>query len=249
MNTDFLTPNRFSSGKIRPTQFANAESAVALPCITGYLRELLAKEAVDSERARIGRDLHDSAIQPYIGLKFAIEAVQRQAGPDNPVAADLAQLVAMVSDELATMRGVVSGLRGASGQGEVSLSSAVRRQASRFALLFGIQVKVEVEGEMPVSRRIAGEIFHIVAEGLSNIRRHTPSRQASISLHEVGGLLLLSISNTTDPQSARVPEFTPVSLSERAAALGGSVRIGRDESSTTVTVRVPTPRWNRRSQS
>lgn len=213
-----------------------------------YLRELLAKEAADSERARIGRDLHDSAIQPYIGLKFAIEAVQRHAGSDNPVAADLAQLVAMVSDELASMRGVVSSLRGAPGQDVVSLSSAVQRQAARFALLFGIQVNVEVEGEMAASRRIAGEIFHIVAEGLSNIRRHTQSRQASISLRAVDHLLLLSISNTTDAQAACVADFTPLSLSERAAALGGSVTVGLDESTTTVTVRVPMPSRNPENQ-
>lgn len=249
MNTDFLTLNPFSSSRIRPLQLANPGSVVVSPRITGYLRELVAKEAVDSERARISRDLHDSAIQPYIGLKFAIEAVQRQAGPDNPVAADLAQLVAMVSDELALMRGLVNRLRGAPYQDEVSLSSAVKRQAARFALLFGIQVNVVVKGEMPVSRRIAGEIFHIVAEGLSNIRRHTQSRQASISLRVVDSLLLLSISNTTDAQSARVPDFTPVSLSERAAALGGSVKIGRDESTTTVTVRVPIPSRNPENQS
>lgn len=249
MNTDFLTPNRFSSGRIRPSQFANAESVVVSPRITGYLRELLAKEAVDSERARIGRDLHDSAIQPYIGLKFAIEAVQRQAGPDNPVAADLAQLVEMVSDELAAMRGVVSRLRRSPDQGGVLLSSAVRRQAARFAQLFGIQVSVEVEGEITVSRRIASEMAHIIAEGLSNIRRHTPSRQASISLGSVGSWLLLNIRNISDAQSPRAPGFTPVSLTERAAALGGLVDISRDEAGTTVTVRVPMPSRNQRNQS
>jgi signal transduction histidine kinase len=206
-----------------------------------YLRERLATEAADTERARIGRDLHDSAIQPYIGLKFAVEAVQRRAGSDNPIAQDLAQLVEMVSDELATMREVISGLRGVPGKGGALLSSAVRRQASRFAQLFGIQVEVEVEGEMPVSRRIAGEMFHIVAEGLSNIRRHTQARQAWISLRSVDGLLILSIRNTNDVRSPKVPDFTPVSLTERAAALGGSVELSRDESSTTVTVRVPMP--------
>lgn len=78
-----------------------------------YLRERLATEAADTERARIGRDLHDSAIQPYIGLKFAIEAVYRRAEPGTPLAIDLERLVAMASEELASMREVISGLRGA----------------------------------------------------------------------------------------------------------------------------------------
>lgn len=206
-----------------------------------YLRERLATEAADTERARIGRDLHDSAIQPYIGLKFALEAVQRRASSDNPVAPDIARLVTMATEELATMREVISGLRGVPGKGGALLANAVRRQASRFGQLFDIEVVVDVEGEMPVSRRIAGEIFHIVAEGLSNIRRHTEVRQAWISLRAAGDWLVLGIRNENDRHAPVAPAFTPVSLTERAAALGGSVELERDQSCTTVTVRVPIP--------
>lgn len=213
-----------------------------------YLREWLDTVAADTERARIGRDLHDSAIQPYIGLKFALEAVQRRAGPDNPVTPDLARLVGMASDELATMRDVISGLRATPGRAGALLSSAVRRQASRFGQLFGIQVEVEVEGDMPVSRRMAGEIFHIVAEGLSNIRRHTQSRQAWISLRSVDEAVVLSIRNANNLQTPCAPEFTPVSLTERAAALGGSLELDRDQAGTTVTVRIPMSSIKNRGQ-
>ena len=41
------------------------------------LLESLAEEAMATERARIGRDLHDSAIQPYLGLKYGVEALAR----------------------------------------------------------------------------------------------------------------------------------------------------------------------------
>jgi signal transduction histidine kinase len=205
-----------------------------------YLREQLASEAADTERARIGRDLHDSALQPYIGLKFALEALQRRAGPGNPITPDLARLGDMVAEELAEMREVISGLRGTPGKGGALLSNAVRRQATRFGQLFGIQVDVIVEGEMPVNRRIAGELFHIVAEGLSNIRRHTQARRAWVSLCSRGDELVLSISNENTRQTPAKLSFKPTSLAERAAALEGSVQVDCDESSTTVTVRVPT---------
>jgi len=203
------------------------------------LREELASQAAEAERARIGRDLHDSAIQPYIGLKFAVEAVQRRAGPDNPVAPDLARLTGMVTEELATMREVVSGLRGAPGKGGALLSGAVRRHAARCGQLFGIQVEVEIEKDMPVSRRLAGELFHMVAEGLSNIGRHTQSRWAWISLSMQGNQLLLKIRNKTDEEVNDGQTFTPRSLTERAADLGGSVEIQRGELQTTVTISVP----------
>lgn len=203
------------------------------------LREELASQAADAERARIGRDLHDSAIQPYIGLKFAVEALQRRAGPDNPVATDLARLTTMVSDELATMREVVSGLRGDPGKGGALLSSAVRRHAARCGQLFGIQVEVDIEKDMPVSRRLAGEVFHMVAEGLSNIGRHTQSRWAWVSLGMYQGALILKVRNKTDDGINVASTFTPRSLTERAADLGGSVKIQRDELQTTVTVTIP----------
>lgn len=211
-----------------------------------YLREALVIQAADTERARIGRDLHDSALQPYIGLKFALEAVQRRAGPDNPVAPDLAQLGKMVTSELAQMREVISGLRGSPGTGGALLSSAVQRQAKRFGQLFGIQVDVEVEGEILVNRRIAGELFHIIAEGLSNIRRHTHSNRAWISLCSADGELVLDIRNKNFPHGSDNLDFTPSSLSERAAELGGTLQVGSNDSFTTVTVRVPTLRKDSR---
>lgn len=204
-----------------------------------YLRERLATEAAETERARIGRDLHDSALQPYIGLKFALEAVQRRLPADNPVADDLNRLVAMATDELASMREVISGLRGVPGRGGALLSSAVRRQAVRFAQLFGIQVEVEVDGEMPVSRRLAGEIFHIVAEGLSNIRRHTKARNVLIKLERSDDTLILTIRNDNTEETPETLSFQPRSLTERAAELGGSVAVEYTKAATTVIVRVP----------
>jgi len=170
-------------------------------------------------------------------LKFAIEAVYRRAGQDNPVAPDLARLTELVTQELANMREVVSGLRGDPGKGGALLSNAVRRQAERCGQLFGIDVEVNIEEDVPVSRRMAGEIFHMVAEGLSNIGRHTKSQWAWVSLAMQGDTLVLTLRNGNDGQGA--PDFTPRSLTERATELGGSVHIQRDALETTVTVSVP----------
>lgn len=202
------------------------------------LKERLAAEAAETERARIGRDLHDSALQPYIGLKFALEALQRQADNDNPLAPALAGLVDMASSELKAMREVISGLRGVKGQGDALLLGAVRRQAERFAQLFGIQVDIEMEGDMPVSRRLAGELFHIVAEGLSNVRRHSAARKAAIRLVAEGEWLMLSIRNETSGKPPP-PDFVPRSLAQRTEALGGLLEIDTNSSETTVNVRIP----------
>jgi signal transduction histidine kinase len=128
------------------------------------LLEQLVTATAETERARIGRDLHDSAIQPYVGLKFAIEALARQIPAGTPLALHARSLVTMASEELHSLREIVSGLRGAGGSGDALLEQAVRRQAARFAALFDMQVEVRTEGDLPVSRRLSGELFHMVSE-------------------------------------------------------------------------------------
>jgi signal transduction histidine kinase len=205
------------------------------------LLEQLAAEAVETERARIGRDLHDSAIQPYIGLKFAVEALAQRCTPDNPILPYVQQLAEMTNEELASMRDMIAGLRSHRSGADPLLAGAVRRQAERFGQLFGISVEVSISGEMPVSRRLSGELFHMVSEGLSNIRRHTRSRQAWVSLTNDGDALTLHIRNRTDPGASSNPRFTPHSIAERAASLGGSIDVDTSADLTTITVCVPVP--------
>ena len=205
------------------------------------LREELATQAADAERARIGRDLHDSAIQPYIGLKFAVEAIARRVEPENPIAPDLARLKDMVTGELTRMRDLVSGLRGDPHQGGTLLSGAIQRHAARFGQLFDIDVAVDIESDLPISRRLAGEVFHMVAEGLSNIGRHTQSRWARVSLVTEGNVLVLRVSNANASAAPAVTEFSPRSLTERAAELGGSLKIERNDRQTMLAIRLPLP--------
>jgi hypothetical protein len=55
--------------------------------------------------------LHDSTIQPYLGLKWALEAIQTKSAAGRPILDDLTRLVARVDQELLSMRRYVSSLR------------------------------------------------------------------------------------------------------------------------------------------
>ena len=57
----------------------------AFPIIENIaLLDRMASEAVLRERERIARDIHDSTIQPYIGLRHGVSAMRKRAAPDNP---------------------------------------------------------------------------------------------------------------------------------------------------------------------
>ena len=77
-----------------------------------------------------------------------------------------------------------------------------------------------------------------MAEGLSNIRRHTRAMRAVIELARRDNDLVLRIEDedTSGPPAA----FTPHSIAERATALGGQVRVGpRDVGGSAVVVEIP----------
>ncbi|WP_246264085.1 sensor histidine kinase [Aromatoleum toluvorans] len=186
------------------------------------LLERLADEAMATERARIGRDLHDTAIQPYLGLKYGIEALARKAGPDNPLRDDVQALQQIALEELHTLRELVSGMRDGSGNGDDALLPALRRQAKRFRELFGIDVAVQCEGAIPMRRKLAATIFPMVSEALTNIRRHTPATRSEILVRNHDDACVVNIRNPHDIQSPPQP-FVPRSIVERAESVNGCV--------------------------
>ena len=215
----------------------------ATPHIENHeLLDQLASMAADQERRRISRDLHDSTIQPYIGLKMGLEAVRQKAAPDNPLNGDLSELLMMVEIELADLRRYVRGLKREDHEAaEPALPAAVRQYAEQFARLSGLDVSCEVQEGLTVSDRLAAEAFQIVREGLSNVRRHTAARRAALRLSSAGGQLVIEVENEAPGASFRGVPFTPRSIKGRAELLGGTVRVGEGESGVTV-VRVEIPR-------
>src|SRR5262252_2416957 len=193
------------------------------------LVDRLASEAAEAERRRMARDLHDSVIQPYLGLQMGLAAMEKNlATHSSDVHEDLKRLLALTSASIADLRQYMGELRdtGApeSGLLPASLLPAVQRFARTFAEATGIDVHIDAKTALPVHDRLAAEVFQMVAEGLSNVRRHTRSPQATVTLVCAHDHLCLSIANDTAPGTVPVP-FTPRSLTERAAALGGRARV------------------------
>ncbi len=185
------------------------------------LLERLTEEAMATERARIGRDLHDNAIQPYLGLKYGIEALARRAAADNPLHADIHALQEVALGELHHLRELVSGMRDGAGSADDALAPALRRQARRFSELFGIDVEVRCDGDLAVSRKLAAEVFPLVSEALTNIRRHTAAARAEIEVGTRSGELVLRIGSTCDAAGAPPAPFVPRAIVERAESIGG----------------------------
>ena len=211
----------------------------------------LASDAAEQERRRIAHDIHDSVIQPYLGLQFGLSALDQKLEAGNTLIRDNVQeLLELTNHELAQLRRFVRGLRASDERTDVLLP-AIERYAERFSVVTGIKVDVAAYGKVKVNDRLAAELFQIVAEGLSNVRRHAFCRDARVEISCKESSLLLQIKNSRprtggNPESERgdgqdgVKPFRPHSIAERAASLGGETQVFVDEKDyTVVSVGIP----------
>lgn len=209
----------------------------------------LASDAAEQERRRIAHDIHDSVIQPYLGLQFGLSALDQKLEAGNTsIRGNVQELLELTNHELAELRRFVWGLRATEEKADVLLP-AIERYAERFSLVTGIKVEVEARGKVKVNDRLAAELFQIVAEGLSNVRRHAFCRDARVEISCKDSSLLLQIKNSRprpNPEQERgdgneaVKPFRPHSIAERAASLGGDTQVFVDEKDyTVVSVGIP----------
>lgn len=211
----------------------------------------LASDAAEQERQRIARDIHDSVIQPYLGLQLGIAALAKKLHSGNTnVLENVEELLNLTNQELVEMRRYVWGLRAGEERTGVLLPS-IQRYVTRFESVTGIKVGVDVQGKIEVNDRLAAEVFQIVAEGLSNVRRHGLCEDASVEMACREGNFLLAIKNQRTRVSGNLNPgdqkhlngnslFTPRSISERASSLGGETEVSIDENNFTV-VKVTIP--------
>ena len=206
----------------------------------------LASDAAEQERQRIAHDIHDSVIQPYLGLQFGLAALDQKLEVGNTaIRENVQELLELTNHELAELRHFVWGLRANEERTDVLLP-AIERYAERFSKVTGIKVEVAAHGKVKVNDRLAAELFQIVAEGLSNVRRHAFCRDARVEIECKESSLLLQIKNSRPRTGERgdgqdgIKSFRPHSIAERAASLGGDTQVYVDDKDyTVVSVGIP----------
>ena len=183
-------------------------------------------------------DIHDRTIQPYIGLKLGLSAIRNTASDDNPLSMEIDNLMRMAEKVIVDMRHYAVTFKTRSGSNEPILSVVLNQQAAQIKELYGIDIIIAMKNEFQVSDRLTTEALQFVREGLSNICKHTLSQRGLVTMHCLNGRLQIQIEN--ECANAVSTGFIPRSISERAAGLGGSVRVSQaSEGNTVVLIEIP----------
>jgi signal transduction histidine kinase len=187
------------------------------------LVDMMSTDACLAEREKIARDLHDTVLQPYIGLKLGIGCLRQKLEEQCLQMGDIDRLIEVNEHAIEDMRRYVSILKGKAEQ-EGDLLLSIRQFVEKFQFATGIAVDIDAGDLSQVEGRLSAEALQIISEGLSNIRRHTESNRARIYLHLLNGQLELRIEDTGSSTIGYKP-FRPRSITERAEALGGKASV------------------------
>ena len=183
------------------------------------LMDELILNAAEHERNEISRNIHDTTVQPYIGLKLGLDALYREAGSQNPLSQHISELLDMASMTIRDLRHYAATFREKTPMSGDLLVSAVKEQVERLKRFYGLDVDVKTDITVRLGGRLATEAFQIISEGLSNVLRHTNAKRAFVAVLCETDNLLLKIGNE---KSTSEIKFTPHSIHERAQALGGT---------------------------
>ena len=184
------------------------------------------QQILAAERERIGRELHDGAIQTVYTAGLLVESARKLAGPDSPAAPRLDKAMAVLNDAIRDLRRSLGDLRAAP-SGE-PLPAALRRVADdpRFRSLVDVTLELDLPAADSLSPVRTDHVVAIMGEALSNIVRHARARQVTITAARADGRLVMTIQDDgiglpRDPHAG----YGLRNMRDRARLLGGRLEI------------------------
>jgi len=182
--------------------------------------------AVEDERRRLRRDLHDGLGPTLSGVAFATDAARNQLR-SNPDKADelLVLLRAETAGAITEIRRLVEGLRPPA-LDELGLVAAVQQHASNLHSAAGTPLAVSVEVQaalppLPAATEVAA--YRIIIEALTNVVRHAEATRAVVELAVAEDALALSVRDDGRTRGDWTPGVGIASMRERSQQVGGTL--------------------------
>lgn len=210
------------------------------------LRQLLAhlEKVREEERAHIAREIHDELGQVLAFLKLDLFLLIEEVPQDGGSAKKKIQsIITTVDESIRRVQSITEGLRPHI-LDLLDLEEAIRSQAREFQEKTGIHTDFQsmVQG-IEWDPDISNIVFRVYQETLTNVARHSESKNVCIELSTERNNLVLSI-HDDGKGIARNKIFSPKSLGlsgmrERARIWGGQVTIlSIKNKGTTVTLKL-----------
>nr|WP_229899538.1 histidine kinase [Streptomyces hiroshimensis] len=227
----------------------------ASKALTDTRSRLAVSEAVQSERARLAREMHDSVAKTLHGLALAADGLAYSADRMDPKRLkEQAELVSRSARRAAAeSRELLSDLRRESGlDGGVDVTVELSARVADFARRSGLSAACRSIGKAAVPavpQVVARHLLTIVSEAMENAHRHAAPSVLDVSVGVVKGAIRISVRDdgrglppgTTLEELKRSGHFGLVGMVERAARIGARIRIGKGSAAEGTEVRLEFP--------
>jgi two-component system, NarL family, sensor histidine kinase DegS len=208
-----------------------ASAAHRMPGIPPPGGALAIFQAVEAERLRIARDLHDGPAQVLADLVLKAEILERiaQRTPEA-LPAELEEFRSLVRNAVGDMRRFMFDLRPDS-LDDLGLVATMRRFSSEYQDRTGIVCHFNLSGE---DRRIGPDleeaIFRIIQEALNNVQKHSEATKVEVTISIQPGRIVAKIKDDGEGFDVNAPPSAGrhlglLGMKERAEALGGTFEL------------------------
>lgn len=183
----------------------------------------------ETERQRIGRDIHDDLGQNLLTLKIDLSLLHVSTTGTHPlITQKVTCMMGNLDLTIQSLRAVINDLRPAAL--ENGLGSAIAWQLNEFSRMHGIGHALLAEPGVynyPADQERDAMVFRILQESLSNVARHAHATEVSVQLQRCGGVLTMTVQDNgvgMAPDARGQGSGLP-GIRDRAAAIGGRFAI------------------------
>ena len=219
-------------------------------------RELMARDRVHAERARIARELHDVVAHSVSAMVIQAGAARRSlvSSPENAEAA-LGNIEQVGREAMNELRGVLGVLRRAE-TGRTYGADGASPASTPQPTLAGVDQLVAAATDLPITASIDADRwgvasgtdlagYRVVQEALTNVRRHA-GPVTSVTVVVSRGVDDISIEVSDDGRGAAADDighgYGTLGMRERVEAVGGRISAGpRPGGGWRVTAILPAP--------
>ncbi len=205
--------------------------------------------AVMEERVRLSREMHDSLAQAlsYLSLQAMSAREMLDRGEIDNARTSLSEVVRTADETYINLRETLFCLRAVVPWGN-KFFPALREYLDEYRIHYGLDVQLVVKEGFPSSLQddTAVQLYRIVLEALSNVRKHTVARRAWLRFEGDGGQGRVSVEDDgqgfdmIQTMTLRQNHFGLQIMRERAESIGGSFEVhSKPGCGTRVDIRVP----------
>jgi two-component system nitrate/nitrite sensor histidine kinase NarX len=198
------------------------------------LRQLRLR-AIEGERDRIARDLHDGVLQTLASLDMQLDVLRRLTLKDpERLAAELAQLQQIVKTEGVELREFVGDLKPLQIE-SADLVELLESYIDRFRNETGLVVELLADRmNIDLPEKVCREIFQMIREGLNNVKKHAQATHVVIKMKQDERYLHLviddngkgfSFAGTYASEALDSLRLGPISIKEHTHTLNGQLTI------------------------